>query len=407
MRHVAFVVPFVFETSLKFLAGALRLPQTAVSLISQDEVARFPQEMHGPLFAHQKVSDGLDAEQLARAVRALEQKTGRRVDRLVGVLEQLQVPLAQARALLGLPGLGVEAAVLFRDKSKMKERLRQAGVPCARSGLAGSADEARRVVTGIGYPVVIKPPAGAGAVDTFRVDRAEQLEDVLRVSPPHPQRPLLIEEFVQGVEHSFDSASIDGRMLWHSISRYAPSPLDVIQNDWIQWAVLLPRRIDGPEYATIREVAPAALEALGMGTGLAHMEWFRRADGSVAVSEVGARPPGAQFTTLLSHAHDTDMYTAWSKLVIHDVFQPPERRFAAGAAYLRGQGRGQVVAIHGLDQAQQELGDLVVEVRLPKAGQRRSSSYEGEGWVVVRHPETEVVAKALQRIVSLVRVELG
>ena len=39
--------------------------------------------------------------------------------------------------------------------------------------------------------------------------------------------------------------------------------------------------------------AAAALRALGLETGLTHMEWFRRADGSPIVSEVGARPPGA------------------------------------------------------------------------------------------------------------------
>ena len=37
-----------------------------------------------------------------------------------------------------------------------------------------------------------------------------------------------------------------------------------------------------------------ALAALGMGTGLSHMEWFLRKDGSPVVSEVGARPPGAK-----------------------------------------------------------------------------------------------------------------
>ena len=72
------------------------------------------------------------------------------------------------------------------------------------------------------------------------------------------------------------------------------------------------------------------------------MEWFRRADGSVAVSEVGARPPGAQFTTLLSYAHDLDFYRAWPRLMIFNEFDPPPRVYAAGAAYVRGQGRGHV-----------------------------------------------------------------
>jgi hypothetical protein len=144
-----------------------------------------------------------------------------------------------------------------------------------------------------------------------------------------------------------------------------------------------------------------------MGTGLSHMEWFRREDGSVAVSEVAARPPGAQFTTLISYAHDMDFYRGWARLMAYETFDPPPRRYAAGIAFLRGQGQGRVRAVHGLARAQQELGPLVVEVRLPQAGQAASGSYEGEGYVVLRHPETAVVAGALQRLVRLIRVELG
>ena len=33
--------------------------------------------------------------------------------------------------------------------------------------------------------------------------------------------------------------------------------------------------------------------------------------------------------------------------------------------------------------------------------------YEGDGYAIVRHPETAVVEEALKRIVSRVRVELG
>jgi hypothetical protein len=55
---------------------------------------------------------------------------------------------------------------------------------------------------------------------------------------------------------------------------------------------------------------------------------------------------------------------------------------------------------------QRQLGHLVVEARLPQPGQPASSSYEGEGYVIVRDPETEVVRDALARIVSGIRVEL-
>jgi hypothetical protein len=53
-----------------------------------------------------------------------------------------------------------------------------------------------------------------------------------------------------------------------------------------------------------------------------------------------------------------------------------------------------------------ELGPIVVEKRLPAPGQPTTGTYEGEGFLIVRHPETEVVREALRRIVSTVRVEL-
>ena len=92
--------------------------------------------------------------------------------------------------------------------------------------------------------------------------------------------------------------------------------------------------------------------------------------------------------------------------MILDRFDPPERKYAAGTAYLRGQGRGRVRAVHGVEELQRQIGHLVVEARLPEPGQPASSGYEGEGYVIVRHPETDVVRDALRRIVDGIRVEL-
>ena len=212
---------------------------------------------------------------------------------------------------------------------------------------------------------------------------------------------------MQGTEFSFDSVMIDGHMVWHSISRYLPSPLQVLENPWIQWCVMLPRDISGEEYDPIRAAADKGIRALGLETGLSHMEWFRLADGRIAISEVGARPPGAQITSLLSYAHDVDFYRAWPKLLVDGVFDPPPRQYAAGAAYFRGQGRGKVRAIHGLDEAQRRFGSIVMEAKLPLEGQPPSDSYEGDGYVIVRHPDSNVVENALADIVKLVRVELA
>lgn len=407
MRNVAFVLPFAFETSLRFLRAALGVPGVRVGVIGSEPLDRLGRDVARRLAGHWQVRNPLDAKQLTRGLEGLTAQMGP-LDRAVGVLEELQVPLAKARAALGLSGMGVEAALNFRDKARMKDVLRGAGVPCARHCLATSPAEARAFLDEVGLPVVLKPQAGAGARNTFRLDRKEQVADALRAFPPSPRAPTLLEEFVVGEEHSFDSVCVGGELVWASVSRYLPSPLDVLRNDWVQWCVLLPRDVSGPEYEPIRTAGRQALAALGMETGLSHMEWFRRRDGTVAVSEVAARPPGAQITSLLSYAHDADLYKGWARLVTGDAFDPPARKYAAGAVYLRGQGRGdRVVAVRGLERAQAEVGDLVCEVELPRPGQPRAPGYEGEGFVIVRHPETKVVEEALGKILKTVRVELG
>jgi hypothetical protein len=181
-----------------------------------------------------------------------------------------------------------------------------------------------------------------------------------------------------------------------------------MENPWIQWCVLLPRELDG--YEDIRVAGARALGALGLESGMTHMEWFRRPDGSLAISEVAARPPGAQFTSLLSYAHDFDFYAAWPRLVIENRFDAPPRRWSVGAAYVRGpeQLEQRARARHPRTRRRAARArPLVVEARLPKIGDVQKGGYEGAGYVILRHHDTRVVERALQRTVELVRVELG
>jgi carbamoylphosphate synthase large subunit len=378
------------------------VPGARVVVISSD-----PQTSFGdaPIAGHWQLADCLDTDALTAAVAEVRDRSGG-VDRLLGILENLQVQLGEVRRRLGIPGIGPDVADNFRDKARMKAVFEAAGVPCARSRRVSSGAEAMAFAADIGYPFVAKPLAGAGARNTFRVDNDARIGEWLATSAPSPGQPMLLEEFMTGQEHSFDSVMIDGRMVWHSISRYLPSPLDVLEHTWIQWCVLLPRQID--DHVDIAEMAGRALAALGLRDGLSHMEWFRRPDGSIAISEVGARPPGSQFMTLMSYAHDTDLYAAWARLAVDGVFQPPRRAYACGGAYLRAQGSGRtIVGIEGLDRVSEATRARVVEVSLPLARAAPTGTYDGDGYVVVRDPETDVVEAALTEIISTVRVEVA
>ena len=406
MVVAAFVAPYLLEATARFVGSAARLPGVRLALITSEPADRLPAGLREQLAGHWRVDDALDARQIAEATVGLGRQLGR-VERVIGALEQLQVPLAHVREQLGIAGMDVPTALNVRDKARMKTVLRNAGVPCARHQLVRHSSEAEAFADAVGFPLVAKPPAGAGAQATYRLDDATALQAWLHALPPGPEDPALLEEFLVGEEHTYDSVTVGGETVWASVADYRPPPLEVLRNPWMQWTVLLPRVIDGPEYAGIHQLGPKALRALGVTDAFTHMEWFRRPDGSVAVSEVAARPPGAQLSSMIGYVHDFDFYSAWAELLVLEHFEPPARQFAAGTAYLRGQGRGRVRAVHGLEAMQRQIGHLVVEARLPQPGQPAASDYLGEGFVILRDPDTDVVRDALQRIIGGVRVELA
>ena len=277
MVVAAFVAPYLLDATTRFVEAAAKLPGVELAVVTCEPEDRVPADLRRRLAAHWRIDDALDAGQIACAVEGLGARLGP-VHRLLAVLEQLQVPVAQVREQLGIAGIDVTTAHNFRDKAEMKSVLRAAGVPCARHRLADFAAAAAAFAEDVDFPLVVKPPAGAGAKSTFRLDDADDLRVWLDAAPPAADRPALLEEFLTGEDGTYDSVMTDGQIIWDSVSSYLPTPLEVLRNPWIQWMVLLPRDIGGPEYNGIRAIAPTAPRALGLQSWLTHLEWFRRPD---------------------------------------------------------------------------------------------------------------------------------
>jgi len=351
------------------------------------------------------VRDGLDTRQLIEAGKLLEKRHGK-IHRVLGILEPLQVQLGELRSALGVPGTDAATADLFRDKARMKDELRKHGLPCARHRLLRTFADAEGFVAEAGFPIVVKPPAGMGCKATWRLSSMDELKGAFGAIGASPERPALAEEFLKAREHSFDTITINGEVRFQSVSRYYPTPLQVMETPWIQWVVVWPKVMDGPDYTDARALGVKVVKALGLQTGFTHMEWFRRDDGTLAIGEIAARPPGAHFVLANSYAHDADMYRAWARATVDDAFDGPyERKYSVGVAYLRGMGRGRVTKVSGVEQANAIVGKHVVEARLPQVGAHKSDSYEGDGYVIARDPDVEVVKQAMTTVIETVRVE--
>lgn len=403
-EFVIFVVPFYKHSAEEFLNPFLHIENVRLGIITQDPVHHFPEHLRTRMPIHQ-VHDITSWEALLHAATAFARHYGK-PRRIVAINEQVQLPVAIVRERLEMEGMSVRAIRGFRDKGLMKERFREAGVPCARHVAAHDKASARKFADEVGFPLCVKPIDGAASQATFKVETKTVLEEILHASAPTTTRPIQIEEFVVGDEHSFETLSVNGKHRWHSLTHYEPTPLNVMQNPWIQWRIYSPKEVASRKYDDITKAARKALTCLGMETGLTHLEWFRRQDGTIAVNEVGARPPGAQIVTLMNRAHDIDLFRIWADMMVWDHLPDlPPRKYATGAVFLRGLGGSRVNAVHGLGVLN-ELGDMVTDMQLPFPGQTAANTYEGEGFICVRHPETNRVREAIVALTDRVRVEM-
>ncbi len=400
LRNVLFAAPSASYDVLRFVRALAGLE--GVRLLGV--FGRATKEARALCHDVALVDDATDVEDLTLAAALLQKKHGR-AHRLLGINEVLMVQLAEVRERLGVPGTPVKTARLFREKAEMKDALRAAGLPVARHALLTSEAQGRAFAEEVGFPLVLKPPAGVGAGSTSRVRTLRELRAVLSAMDVGPARPVLAEELLRGTEHSFETLTVGGAPRAFSFSDYVPGCLEVLENPWMQWTCVLPRELEHPAYEKARAAGVAAIKALGLDDGMTHMEWFARPDGSIAIGEIAQRPPGPQLCQMTGLVHDVDVYRAWARAVVDGVLDAPwERRYAAGAAWLRGLGAGAVVGVRGVREAHALLGPHLVEARLPSLGARKNDGYEGDGYVVLRHGETAAVKALLKAAIETIKI---
>ena len=328
-----------------------------------------------------------------------------RIDQVECLWEPYMILAARIREVFGLPGMTVEQTVPFRDKERMKQVLDAAGIRTpwhvSTTTVAGVWDAAER----IGFPLIVKPIAGAGSADTYRIDSVQELAEVLPLLRHVPE--LSVEEFVDGEELTYDTVCANGHVLFENVLWYRPRPLQMRMHEWVSPVSISLRDLTVPDIQGGRQMGADVLAALGFNAGFTHMEWYRKADGEVVFGEIGARPPGARVVDMMNYATDGDLYVGWAEAVVHGRMQQLERHYNVGSIFKRAHGAGRITHVEGLDRLLAEFGDAVAVVDLlPVGAPRRDwrSSVIGDGMIVVRHPEFQRVVEMTDRFAAEVQM---
>lgn len=346
-----------------------------------------------PELAKRSLADYVQVDSLWQTQGVIErlrqQLRGQTLDRVECLWEPCIMLAAELREQLGVEGLGVAEAHRFRDKEAMKVALDAAGIRTPRHATADSVAACWEAAQRIGYPLILKPVAGAGSADTYRVNNEEELRSVL---------PLLrhvstvsVEEFIDGEEYTFDTITVNGEIAYYNVAWYRPRPLIARTNEWISPQVIALRDVDHPDLAEGIRMGREVNAALGFNTGFTHMEWYRKSDGEVVFGEIGARPPGAHQVDQMKYACDFDVFKAWAQAVVQGaVSEQFERRYNVAMIFKRARGVGRITRIEGVDALQQRFGQHVVWNTLLSPGTPRRDwrkTLVSDGFVMLRHED--------------------
>ena len=317
------------------------------------------------------------------------------IHNVVGNWEPTMLAAAQLRQQLGIAGMTPDEVLGFRDKPIMRDRVKAAGVRVPKTQRAQTVAEVFQATQDIGFPVVVKPVDGAGSADTHIVEDLSALKALLP-KLLHVDA-ISVEEFIKGQEFTYETICIDGSPVYEAMSRYEPNTLDARQNEWISPIIQSLTQLEHPRLREARDMGMKAMQALGMGTGFTHMEWFLTDSGEVVFGEIACRSPGANMVDLMNYAGDVDLYAAWGEAIVHGRL-PPLNLASRSAAivFKRATGRGRIARITGLRSFVERYEPHIARIDLLPIGAPRRDwrqTFLSDGNVVVRHDAPEETLK--------------
>ncbi len=235
-----------------------------------------------------------------------------------GVLIQFggQTPLNIAKELkeagVNIIGTTPETIDLAEDRERFRDMMTELGIPMPESGIARSAEEAIKIATDIGYPIIVRPSyvlGGRGMEIVF--DETSLLHYVAQAEEISPKMPILVDRFLENAIEAEADALSDGT------SAYVPSIMQHVEFAGIHSGdsacVIPPVMISEKHMDTINEYTRKIAIRFGV-VGLLNIQYAIASDDKVYILE--ANPRASRTVPLVSKVCGFSMASIATELAL-------------------------------------------------------------------------------------------
>lgn len=253
---------------------------------------------------------------------------------------------------LGVRSQSRAIAELYSSKAKMREFLRDNGLPCPEFKLCHSLEECLDFYNSLGKLMIIKPLDSSSSRGVFTIHNEDELKSHFAesLSFSRKEKAVLCERYIKGTEFTVDGIKTDKGHVCLAISQKKHYDY----NDNIANELLFSYDNSDYDYERLRAVNDQFVYLSKLPFGLTHAE-YKYEDGEFYMIEIGARGGGNLISSdIVPCLSGYDNYEALIKMALGekvDVIPSVKEEYKSRCAVLKffdvpGNG-GEVKAIEG------------------------------------------------------------
>ncbi|MDQ6653754.1 MAG: ATP-grasp domain-containing protein [Acidobacteriota bacterium] len=251
-------------------------------------------------------------------------------DRVVALEEFDVMTAALIREHFCLPGMSSSIAKTFRDKFRMAESAKVAGLDVPEFVPLINPDDIREFIERVAPPWIIKPRSDVSAIGIRKVNDPAEVWRVLdelngRENLRERASYYLLAQFIPGEVFHVDSIVNSGRVVFAGANRYGRPPLEVAHQGGAYISRTIAHGSDNEK--RLFQINRKLIRNMGLERGAAHAEFIKSdADGRFYFLEIAARVGGAYIADVLETASGLNLWREWARIEICDFEQKPDRK---------------------------------------------------------------------------------
>lgn len=255
-----------------------------------------------------------------------------------GILAYASDPAAPTAAFvaekLGLPTNPLRSVEILSFKNRFREHLARVGLPCPKA-LSFPAtlpvDEVRKALSGLSFPIVIKPTDSSGSKGVTVLFDESRIEQALCDARHFSRNGILIAETYIEKEFPYmiggDVFVVDGKVAFDGLMRCMRDPKCPL----VPMGEIFPSGLTTTQHEAVINVLNRLLASLDMRFGEFNVEVILGKGNTPYVMELGARAGGNYIPLQLSDLSGIDLVKA---NVVCALGQKPDVAFNGNSSYV-------------------------------------------------------------------------